>query len=190
MLIPSFITTSPPSSQSLESKKTLKQTVTDDLHTKGSSPSTFLLTLAITCFTANAFFYAHTLYDTFALTTTQSHYCAVPELKAAQWSSEQIRNISLASDDGCSVYAFNYKKIAKMSFSDALDFVVEGDDEPEVKTCSELGGVIVFEGDRDENFATEWSLVCEKEEVASRLSLALYVGCIFGGFVLGIFGDL
>ncbi|KAG5668603.1 hypothetical protein PVAND_016539 [Polypedilum vanderplanki] len=178
-----------PQKTSLEEKKTLREAVTDDLIVKGSSCSSYLLLLSIACFITNAVFYAHTLFDTFALTTSQSFYCDIPELSAAKWSADQIRNVTQASDDGCNIYAFNYKKIAKMSFNDAIDYIIGGD-EPEVKTCDQIGGKFIYDAGEEKNYATEWNLVCDKEAIASKLSLALYTGCIFGGILLGIVGDI
>ncbi|PSN46169.1 hypothetical protein C0J52_16091, partial [Blattella germanica] len=53
------------------------------------------------------------------------HWCKVPELINANWTSEQIRKISSptgTSDDSCSMFNWNYTHLAQITYEEALHY--------------------------------------------------------------------
>lgn len=48
------------------------------------------------------------------------HWCSVPILTAANWTDEQVRNISSA--DSCTVYDYDYQNFARIGFDEALEY--------------------------------------------------------------------
>lgn len=51
---------------------------------------------------------------------TPTHWCAIPSLTAANWTDEEIRNIS--STTSCTMYDYNYEDFAHIGFEKALEY--------------------------------------------------------------------
>lgn len=52
----------------------------------------------------------------------QDHWCVIPELKLANWTSNEIKSISTNdAAQGCQIYDRNYEAISKMSYLNALN---------------------------------------------------------------------
>lgn len=50
------------------------------------------------------------------------HWCAIPSLTAANWTDEEIRNIS--SSDSCTMYNYDYEYFAHIGYEEALDYKI------------------------------------------------------------------
>ncbi|XP_066594904.1 organic cation transporter protein [Prorops nasuta] len=110
------------------------------------------------------------------------HWCSVPELRKANWTDEQIRNIS--SVGSCSKYNYDYEYLARIGFEAAVEFK-RTHELPATSNCP----VRDFANDIDgTSYVKEWDLVCDKIAYRSNVQMALSLGKLIGSF-FGAFGD-
>ncbi|XP_018026663.1 organic cation transporter protein [Hyalella azteca] len=115
------------------------------------------------------------------------HWCDVPELQAANWTMEQIRNFSSpdpAQNYMCSRRSYDYGIAAQLGFEAVMEDtnVVPGGDMNE--TCSSL----VFQ-DGIDSIVTEWSLVCDRLVWSSHAVAASHAGLCLGSLLFGYILD-
>ncbi|XP_070508854.1 solute carrier family 22 member 27-like isoform X2 [Chironomus tepperi] len=173
---------------SYEQRKTLKEFVCDDLKRKGSGHAWLWILFAL-CFIGTSSFYSQLFFDLSALEEPADYFCLPKELKNTNWTINEIREVSKYSNStqSCMALKLDYKSISKMSFGDALD-MVNNMDELDGGLCSEIGGVIHVVKGAKQTFADDMDLLCRDD--VSSIYTAFYKGCIFGGVIFGVIGDL
>jgi hypothetical protein len=127
----------------------------------------------------------------------ETYYCLVPTLINNNWSHEQIREIAipggLAKNQTCEVYAYNYEKLADLSFEKAKSYVGNSS-KPAVKTCFKMREEdedygMHYVQEPDVSFVPEWNLVCERTAMRSNVQVALSIGKFVGASTFGILSD-
>ncbi|KAG7208609.1 hypothetical protein KM043_014817 [Ampulex compressa] len=153
-----------------------------ELVSKLGQGSGLLWTIFIFTITPTIFNGMHSMSYIF-IAEVPSHWCSIPELAAANWTDEQIRNISSASP--CTKYDYNYTHFAQIGFEAALKR--KNDQEPPpTQECS----VRTFARDiRGTSFVEDWDLVCERAADRSSTHMALSLGKLLGSAFFGIFAD-
>lgn len=68
-----------------------------------------------------------------------SHWCSVPELSQANWTAEQIRNISAVGTgpSWCSKYDYDYSHLAKIGFEESVKYAEEHHESVGSVECTE-----------------------------------------------------
>ncbi|XP_046431975.1 organic cation transporter protein isoform X1 [Neodiprion fabricii] len=117
------------------------------------------------------------------LAEVPTHWCAVPELSAANWTDSQIKNISSASS--CSVYAYNYSYLAELGFEGALEYV-SSNDNPGSESCTAISYADDIDGT---SIVAEWDLVCDRTALRSSVQMALSLGKFLGASTFGVIAD-
>ncbi|KAJ9574200.1 hypothetical protein L9F63_008456 [Diploptera punctata] len=115
---------------------------------------------------------------------TIPYWCAVPELQNANWTSEQIRNISSPngiSDESCSKYDWNYTDLARMTYEDALRYI-STEQKPSAYACNSWS----YDGN---GIVSEWDLVCDRIALKSTVQMAVALGKFLGAFIFGCVAD-
>ncbi|XP_065212953.1 organic cation transporter protein-like isoform X2 [Planococcus citri] len=115
-------------------------------------------------------------------------YCHIPALEKANWTVEQIRNISSpitnsAQDQGCWYYDWNYDELAEKSFEESKEFLSMIKAKPDVLPCTDY---------RYENYnsvISEWDLVCDRYYYRSNIQASYALGKFFGASFFGIIAD-
>ncbi|XP_054263783.1 organic cation transporter protein-like isoform X2 [Macrosteles quadrilineatus] len=116
------------------------------------------------------------------------HWCQVEELTTANWTSEQIRNISSpggSTESSCSVIGWNYTQLADMGYEAALEYV-KSHTLPPASPC------INYSYDEDvphSSTVTEWDLVCDRLPLKSNVQSSIALGKFVGGFLFGFIAD-
>ncbi|XP_067000282.2 organic cation transporter protein isoform X2 [Anabrus simplex] len=113
------------------------------------------------------------------------HWCYVPELKATNWTDEQIRIIITGSKTGksCSAPAYNYSQLAEMSFDDALQEVTDN-------PTSVSWQCVKFDyKDEGTSIVSEWNLVCDRLFLRSTVQMVVSFGKFVGALLFGIVAD-
>ncbi|XP_054002072.1 organic cation transporter protein-like [Hylaeus anthracinus] len=144
--------------------------------------SNFLWIIFIFTLTPTIFNGMHSMSYIF-IAEVPTHWCSVPSLSAANWTDEQIRNISSASP--CTMYGYNYTSFAIIGFDKALEYK-NNNEFPEELACE----VRSFANDLDRTSLVEdWDLVCDKSAARSSTHMALSLGKLLGSAFFGIFAD-
>ncbi|XP_073989681.1 organic cation transporter protein-like isoform X2 [Rhodnius prolixus] len=113
-------------------------------------------------------------------------WCDIPELRKANWTDEEIRNISAINpqaEENCFMYKWNYKYFEQIGFNESVNYVQNNKKPTEVKCTKYL---------YEEDFPTivdEWDLVCEYGTLKSVAQVAVALGKFFGAFFFGMFAD-
>ncbi|KZC12278.1 PREDICTED: organic cation transporter protein [Dufourea novaeangliae] len=111
------------------------------------------------------------------------HWCAVPSLTAANWTDEEIRNISSATS--CTMYNYDYEHFVKIGYDRALEYK-SNNSLPQAIPCA----VRSFAHDFDRtSFVQDWDLVCDNTAARSSTHMALSLGKLLGSAFFGIFAD-
>ncbi|XP_043276634.1 organic cation transporter protein-like isoform X2 [Venturia canescens] len=111
------------------------------------------------------------------------HWCAVPELVSANWTVQQIKEISSASN--CLVYNYDYTYFAQVGYENATEYIKTLTILPVTTSCSQyyyedIGGSTVVE---------EWNLVCDRAADRANTYMALSLGKLIGAGFFGVFAD-
>ncbi|XP_015172993.1 PREDICTED: organic cation transporter protein-like [Polistes dominula] len=111
------------------------------------------------------------------------HWCSIPILHSANWTNDQIRNISSASP--CTQYDYDYNHFAKIGFEEALKYK---NDNPTVKVteCK----VRSFEQNLDgTSLVEDWDLVCDRLADRSTIQMMFSLGKLLGSALSGVISD-
>lgn len=112
-----------------------------------------------------------------------SHWCSIPVLTSANWTAEQVKNISSASP--CTKYDYDYENFAKIGFEEALKYKHENPI-PETTKCS----VRSFAHDTPgTSFVEDWDLVCDRMADRSNTQMMFSLGKLLGAASFGIVSD-
>uniref|UniRef100_A0A069DVC7 Putative organic cation transporter n=1 Tax=Panstrongylus megistus TaxID=65343 RepID=A0A069DVC7_9HEMI len=120
------------------------------------------------------------------LSDNPKFWCDIPELRKANWTDEEIRNISAINpqdEENCFMYNWNYKYFEQIGFKEALSYVQNNKKPTEIK-CKSYRYI--------EDYPTivdEWDLVCEYTTLKSIAQVAVALGKFLGAFVFGMFAD-
>ncbi|KOX69946.1 Organic cation transporter protein [Melipona quadrifasciata] len=144
--------------------------------------SNFLWIIFIFTLTPTVFNGMHSMSYIF-IADIPTHWCAVPSLTAANWTDEEIRNISSSSP--CTMYSYNYENFAHVGFEKALEYKISNP-LPESIFCD----VRNFANDIDgTSLVQDWDLVCDKSAARSSTHMALSLGKLLGSAFFGVFAD-
>lgn len=112
-----------------------------------------------------------------------NHWCSIPVLKSANWTDEQIKNISSASP--CKKYDYDYDHFAKIGFDEALK-IRNLHPLPTSSECS----VRSFARDKQgTSFVEDWDLVCDRMADRSNTQMMFSLGKLLGAAIFGIVSD-
>ncbi|CAD6232068.1 GSCOCG00001729001-RA-CDS [Cotesia congregata] len=108
--------------------------------------------------------------------------CFIPELSDANWTTDQINEISIF--DTCQHYDHNHTYLANLGYDRAVQFVEELEFLPNIISCSSF----TFDNERS-TIVDEWELVCEKKLYRATTFLLYALGITCGSGILGIYSD-
>ncbi|XP_033177610.1 organic cation transporter protein-like isoform X2 [Bombus impatiens] len=144
--------------------------------------SSFLWIIFIFTLTPTIFNGMHSMSYIF-IAETPTHWCAIPSLTAANWTDEEIRNIS--STTSCTMYDYNYEDFAYIGFEKALEYKMSNP-LPKSISCE----VRSFANDIDgTSLVQDWDLVCDKTAARSSTHMALSLGKLLGSALFGVIAD-
>ncbi|KOC64247.1 Organic cation transporter protein [Habropoda laboriosa] len=144
--------------------------------------SNFLWIIFIFTLTPTIFNGMHSMSYIF-IAEVPTHWCSIESLTAANWTDEQIRNISSSSP--CTMYNYDYENFAHIGFEEALEYKI-AHPLPESIDCqvrsfaNDIGGT---------SYVQDWDLVCDKSAARSSTHMALSLGKLLGSAFFGIFAD-
>ncbi|KAK2580809.1 hypothetical protein KPH14_011543 [Odynerus spinipes] len=112
-----------------------------------------------------------------------NHWCSIPILTSANWTDEQIRNISSASP--CTKYDYNYESFAEIGFEEAVKYKHDNP-LPGATECS----VRSFARDKQgTSFVEDWDLVCDRMADRTNTQMMFSLGKLLGAASFGIVSD-
>ncbi|XP_014271352.1 organic cation transporter protein [Halyomorpha halys] len=116
-----------------------------------------------------------------------SFFCDIPELVEANWTKEQIREISNPglAKQSCVHYAWNYSLFKDLGFIEALSYFNKTQ-KPDVTKCKNY---IYDEETFHETIVSEWNLVCDDLPLRSTAQGSIAIGKLFGAVVFGMISD-
>ncbi|XP_076277681.1 organic cation transporter protein [Lasioglossum baleicum] len=148
---------------------------------KLGSGSNFLWIIFIFTLTPTIFNGMHSMSYIF-IAEVPTHWCAVPSLTAANWTREEIRNISSATS--CTMYDYDYQYFAKIGFEEALEY--KKTHTQKTIACA----VRDFEPDLEgTSYVEDWDLVCDNSAARSNTHMALSLGKLLGSAIFGVLAD-
>ncbi|PSN45357.1 hypothetical protein C0J52_06542 [Blattella germanica] len=112
------------------------------------------------------------------------HWCDVPQLRVANWTADQIKNISNPgglSRESCQVYNWNYSQLAEMSYEDGIQFT-SSQHKPSISDCHKWNYV-------GNGVVSEWDLVCSRTPLKSTVQMAVSLGKFLGALIAGLVAD-
>lgn len=151
----------------------------------------------ILCITPNIINGFHVSSYVFLSKVPKEFFCVVPQLNHKNWSLEQIREIAIPggwnTSKSCNVYAWDYDKIADLTFEQAKIYLKDKD-KPKTASCFDMKEIdddysFHYEQDKDVSFVPEWNLVCERTAFRSNIQVALSIGKFIGASTFGIVSD-
>ncbi|CAH1391240.1 unnamed protein product [Nezara viridula] len=116
-----------------------------------------------------------------------SFFCNIPELVEANWTKEQIREISSPGleKQSCIHYAWNYSFLKDLNFDEALSYC-NSRQKPDVVKCRNY---IYDEDTNHQTIVSEWDLVCDDLPLRSTAQGTIAVGKFFGALFFGLISD-
>ncbi|XP_057337325.1 organic cation transporter protein-like [Microplitis mediator] len=109
--------------------------------------------------------------------------CSIPELKNANWTDEQIKNISIIDD--CQKYDYNYTYLASLRHEEAIEYVKDIEFNTSVVSCSS----IVLDKSERSTIVDEWQLVCDRNLYRANTFFVFAFGRLLGFGILGMYAD-
>ncbi|XP_022199654.2 organic cation transporter protein isoform X3 [Nilaparvata lugens] len=122
------------------------------------------------------------------LTDVPPHWCQVSQLQAANWTQEQIRNVSSpeASESNCFKYDWNYTLFASIGYNETLDYISKATHKPKLIECLAFD---YEESSPKSSIVSEWDLVCHRSHLRSFSQVTIAFGKFVGGFLFGVISD-
>lgn len=119
------------------------------------------------------------------------HWCAVPKLRDANWTTQQIKNISIPMEDRngkwlhsrCYMYYHNFTELASYTYEEAI--VKVRNEERRVPCDSWEYDTSVFRT----TTVMEWDLVCERTALRPTIQVTYMAGVFIGSLVFGPVAD-
>ncbi|XP_057338049.1 organic cation transporter protein-like isoform X2 [Microplitis mediator] len=112
-----------------------------------------------------------------------NYWCSIPELKNANWTDEQIKNISII--DECQKYDYNYTYLANSGYEEAIEYVKNSEFNTSVVSCSSF----VFDNSGRSTIVNDWQLVCDRKVYRANTFLVYAFGKLVGDGTLGAVAD-
>ncbi|XP_012134615.2 organic cation transporter protein [Megachile rotundata] len=144
--------------------------------------SNFLWMIFIFTLTPTIFNGMHSLSYIF-IADIPNHWCSIPVLTAANWTDQQIRNIS--SSGSCTMYNYDYEYFAHIGFQQALEYKITHT----IPNSVECGARTFEESADGTSLVQDWDLVCDKTAARSSTHMALSLGKLLGSGFFGFLAD-
>ncbi|KAG7213733.1 hypothetical protein KM043_002967 [Ampulex compressa] len=119
---------------------------------------------------------------------TPKHWCSIPTLEDANWTPEQIRNVSSPRPEewsNCEYYDVDYERLRRMGYEKAFQKVSE-EERPSTLRCGHFSYEVEQPGT---SVVTEWDLVCDRLALKATVQMAVSLGKLLGAFAFGILAD-
>uniref|UniRef100_A0A1B0CRA0 Putative organic cation transporter protein n=1 Tax=Lutzomyia longipalpis TaxID=7200 RepID=A0A1B0CRA0_LUTLO len=174
------------------SESGLKPIILDEL-TKIGTSGPWLWKIFILCVTPNILNGFHVSSYVFLGALPESYYCVVPELLAAGWTPEQMRNISTPGNTlpahSCGILNWNYTQLSQMDFEEAFHYVQDLT-QPDTVSCRQHPeNYYHYEQDEGVSIVPEWDLVCENNVWRTTVQVGLSIGKFIGASLFGVISD-
>ncbi|XP_075234003.1 organic cation transporter protein-like isoform X2 [Lycorma delicatula] len=116
------------------------------------------------------------------------HWCKVPQLINANWTEQQIREVSTpnANDSSCAFYNWNYTHFANIGYNETIEFINRTKDKPLLISCDQFQ---YNEKHPKSTIVSEWDLVCSRAPLRSFSQVVIAFGKFVGGVLFGIIAD-
>ncbi|KAK9503273.1 hypothetical protein O3M35_011879 [Rhynocoris fuscipes] len=145
----------------------------------------WLFTLFILASTPGIFNSMHITSYVF-LSDNPKFWCDIAVLRNANWTDEQIRNVSAVNPqavENCLMYDWDYENFKKIGYEEAIKYI-ENNEKPSQVACTSYR----YQEEKP-SIVSEWDLVCEYTALKSVAQVAVALGKFSGAFVFGIFAD-
>ncbi|CAD6232074.1 GSCOCG00001732001-RA-CDS [Cotesia congregata] len=109
--------------------------------------------------------------------------CSIPELTNANWTKEQINEISIV--DSCQKYNYNYTHLANLGYNKTAKYIKELK-LPSTTSCESF----IFDDSVRSTVVDEWQLVCDKKLHRANTFSVYAAGIIVGSAFFGTFADI
>lgn len=142
----------------------------------------------ILCSSPGVFNAAHIMSYVF-LSHTPTHWCRIDELIAANWTTEQIRNVSSPngpSESSCNKYDWDYSKFASLGYEGSLEYILQSGIKPKQVACKEHS---FSEEVLHSSIVSEWDLTCERSTLRTNAQVSIALGKLIGGLLFGFLAD-
>nr|XP_018901034.1 PREDICTED: organic cation transporter protein-like [Bemisia tabaci] len=122
------------------------------------------------------------------VTHNSPHWCTIPDLENANWTSSQIRSFSIPENvkdwnHSCTYYNWNYTLLAPLGFDDAKAAVSTAS-KPEILECKKRS---FLEDEPESSIESEWDLVCDQGYLKSVVQSVFALGKFTGAIIFGLF---
>ncbi|XP_066991264.1 organic cation transporter protein isoform X2 [Anabrus simplex] len=113
------------------------------------------------------------------------HWCQIPELKAANWTDAQIRNITTGSITGknCTAPDYDYAYLATLRYEEAMQNITNHPVSSRT-TCTKYDYQ-----DAGTSIVSEWDLVCDRLVMRSTVQMVVALGKFIGALLFGFVAD-
>ncbi|XP_057339235.1 organic cation transporter protein-like isoform X1 [Microplitis mediator] len=111
------------------------------------------------------------------------YWCSTPELTSANWTTNEINNISIV--DTCQRYDYNYTQLVELGYEKAVQHVKNFESKPKIVSCSSF----IFDDNGRSTIVSEWQLVCDKKLHRANTFLVFSLGIMSGSAILGVYAD-
>ncbi|XP_074103534.1 organic cation transporter protein-like [Cotesia typhae] len=111
------------------------------------------------------------------------YWCSNTELVKANWTIDQINNITAVDD--CHAYKYNYTYLANKGYDKVLQYVKDVKFLPSVGSCTSF----TFDESKRSTIVSEWSLVCDRKLYRANTFLVYSLGILAGSGLLGTYAD-
>ncbi|KAJ6638868.1 Organic cation transporter protein, partial [Pseudolycoriella hygida] len=121
-----------------------------------------------------------------------SYWCVIPELKSANWTTDQMRMISTKEHglgDSCHVLNYNYSMLSHMNYNEALEYVQNNEVPEEISCLRSDRFYFDYFYNEGNSIVSEWDLVCENSFWRSTVQAAVSAGKFMGATSFGIISD-
>ncbi|KAH8306428.1 hypothetical protein KR018_011161 [Drosophila ironensis] len=180
----------PEKSRELISEENMKDLLTKQLEKVGSGGA-FVWAIFFLCVTPNILNGFHVSSYTLLGHLPEDQWCGIPELQSTNWTLAQKREISAKGLDsgGCTVWDWNYKHLAAMSYEAALNYTnhLEEISKPAEVSCKAKGQYEY--ANPETTFVSDWDLTCERSIQRTSAQVSISLGKFSGSFSFGILAD-
>lgn len=178
-----------PNNDNPKGEHSLHTIVTEELARIGDK-SSWIWPLFILCATPNILNGFHVSSYVFLGKMPTSFWCVIPELKEANWTTEQMRTLSTnKGGDGCRVLNYNYSMLSHMAYDEALNYVKSHDVPEEISCLKSSSFYHDYYYNEGNSIVSEWDLVCENSFWRSTVQAAVSAGKFTGATSFGIISD-
>ncbi|KAK9503275.1 hypothetical protein O3M35_011879 [Rhynocoris fuscipes] len=145
----------------------------------------WLFTLFILASTPGIFNSMHITSYVF-LSDNPKFWCDIAVLRNANWTDEQIRNVSAVNPqavENCLMYDWDYENFKKIGYEEAIKYI-ENNEKPSQVACTSYR----YQEEKP-SIVSEWDLVCGSSALKPVSQALVPIGKVAGGLIFGIFCD-